>query len=58
MTATPGCHSDSLWKERGREREGEEGERVSRCTDVSLAPPSDAERREEQRLLKKDLKGR
>lgn len=42
---------------REKERKRGNGERVGRCTDVSLAPPSDAERGEEQHLLKKDLKG-
>lgn len=42
MTAKPGCHNDSLWKDVKGEEEGEE--RVGRCTDVSLAPPSDAGR--------------
>lgn len=48
MTAKPGCHNDSLWKDvKGEEEEEQEGEeRVGRCTDVSLAPPSDAGGRE------------
>lgn len=42
MTAKPGCHNDSLWKEEEwGEEDREEG--AGRATDVSLAPPTDIE---------------
>lgn len=54
MTAKAGCHSDSLERESGGRKKGMG--RLARCTNVSLAPPSDTGRREYRLILKGDLK--